>query len=88
MDKIYSYLIKNICDDKVMPVEEKIDFIKLCIRNGLDLNYNDGEFLIIAITGNSNNYPIIKYFIDNGIDVQSRDNLAIIKACGNSYKTD
>lgn len=78
MDTVFLCAFKNIMDDHSFSMDEKINVLKICIDNGVDINYNNSDILIQAIHGD--NLPIITFLIDSGIDIETNNKILIL-AC-------
>jgi ankyrin repeat protein len=83
MNRVCFYACSNAIHDRKLNLDDKLFFIKECIDSsnmtGFDINYDRSKLLFDAI--DNYHYPIIKLLVDNGIDVTSRNNKAIVKVC-------
>jgi hypothetical protein len=79
MDELVLCTFETIVDIKHIPQDKKIRILKECINFGVDINYNNSAILFSAIS--HNDYDIVYFLIDNGINVTAMDNEALIDAC-------
>lgn len=59
--------------------EKKITILQKCIELGADINRDDSAILFSAVM--SNEFNVLSFLIDNGINVIARNNYALIYAC-------
>jgi hypothetical protein len=80
MDELTLYAFETIAGDTCIPQDKKIRVLKQCLELGVDINHNDSAILFSVIF--CNNYDVVYFLIDNGINVTARDNKALMDACG------
>lgn len=80
MEELSIYAFETIAVDVCIPQDKKIRVLKQCLELGVDINYNDSAILFSAIF--CDNYDVLCFLIDNGINVTARDNLALVDVCG------
>jgi ankyrin repeat protein len=79
MEEILLYTFETIINSIYITQEKKIRLLGQCIAFGIDINHNDSMLLFSAIT--YNDLDVVRFLIDNGINVTARHNQAIIDAC-------
>lgn len=81
MTHLCQYAFSKIMKDLEIDIDSKLQIIKECIETDptFDINYNESYALIVAI-GNRH-YPLVKFLIENGINVCAQDNKPVIAAC-------
>ena len=64
-------------------IENNFEYVKLAVKNGANVKYEDNVFLELSSDKNHDGEytDIIKYLIENGADVKSNFNNAFYKAC-------
>lgn len=80
------YAFEKIVSDKYVENDKKIRIIKECMESGVDINYNNAIVLLSAIK--ANNYEMVSFLIDLGIDIRANNDSALICACYETYDDD
>lgn len=79
MDQLVIFAFETIIDDKNKKSEEKIQILNLCLEFGVNINHGDSMLLFSAI--NNNDFEMVYFLKDNGINLRARNDSALINVC-------
>lgn len=79
MDKLLEYTFLKIISDSKLDADTKLNFVKLCIESGVNINCNESIALISAIE--NGNHQLVELLVSSGIDVCAKNNQALISIC-------
>lgn len=80
MDELVLCAFKSLVGNHIHYTQDKkIKILRKCIELGLDINHDDSAILFSAVM--SNEFDVLSFLIDNGINVIARNNYALIYAC-------
>jgi hypothetical protein len=79
MDHVIIFAFETIINNQHATPEKKIQILSSCIEFGIDINHGDSMLLFSAI--NNNDYNLVCFLNDNGINLRARNDRAIIDAC-------
>lgn len=81
MSRAHIYAFKSASFDGDIDSEEKIEIMRECILEGVDVNYNNSIALFEAI--GYGDAKLVNFLIDSGIDIHAKDDYALRRACEN-----